>query len=155
MEEDKNLLSTGDHLQNQDEMEEEDQTRTNSCGTPAAFHGTYVLSFQTLCGGGVEVVCVLVVSAPKKRAIAWSDSGESDVEQQSADRITTLTDSKAVDSDRWVTQIQCTGVRAHKLLLRTLVIGCMIPWKRLPWLCSHVLKCSLIAFCGALTSLPW
>ena len=72
---------------------------------------------STIVLWGVEDVCVFVVSAPKKRAIAWSDSGESDVEQQSTDHITTLTDSKAVNSDRWATQIQCTRVHAHKLLL--------------------------------------
>ena len=56
-----------------------------------------------LCGWWVEVVYALVTSAPKKRAVAWSDSGESDVEQHSVDHPTAL--SKAADSDRWATQI--------------------------------------------------
>lgn len=58
--------------------------------------------------------CTFVVSAPKKRAIAWSESEESDVEQP-ANCVTTLT-NRAVDSDRFTPQTPHTHV-------------CMLPHK--------------------------
>ena len=53
------------------------------------------------------------VSGPKKRAIAWSDSEESDVEQQSADRVTTVNGSRDVDSDRFAPLISCMHMYIH------------------------------------------
>ena len=66
----------------------------------------------------VDVVYVLVMSAPKKRAIAWSDSEDSEAEEQSVDRVTSHTGSMAMDSDRWAQSILYKGVLTHNLLLR-------------------------------------
>lgn len=65
------------------------------------------------------VVCVLVIiSAPKKRAIAWSDSEESEAaEEQSVDRVTSHTGSMTGGSDRWAESVQYKGVLTHNLLL--------------------------------------